>query len=311
LEFANPVYGYDGFDHDPPVVRDDQATGNNLSFSVQDEIRLMDDRVIIVGGVRYDDYEVGGFDFRSGTARDPGAGDNVSYKFGAIYKPQEDSSIYYNYSETFEPDFSRNPDGTGFLPQVGAIHEVGVKASLFDAKINLGVAGYTQDIKNVKALHPDPDLAEQGFRVQSDVQTVDGIEVEAHLNPTDNWRLYFSSSWISVTHPDDLIQRTQPKETYAFFTRYTFEDETPLQGLQIGGGIHYSGQRPGDSGNSFFLPSFWSADVVVRYQLNPKTVFTLNVNNVTDERFLNRSINRNQILNNLPRSIRFKITYTW
>lgn len=311
LEFANPVYGFDGFDHNPTVTRDLQSTGNNFSISLQDEMRFWEDRAILVGGVRYDDFETGGFDHRTGTEIDPGTGDHVSFKFGAIGKWQENSSIYYNFSETFEPDFSRNPDGAGFKPQVGKIHEVGIKGSLLEAKINLGVAAYTQVIENIKALHPDPLLAEQGFRVQSEEQTVDGIEIEAHLNPTDNWRLYFSSAWISVTHPDDLIQRTQPKETYAFFTRYAFENDSPLSGLQIGGGVHYSGGRPGDSGNSFFLPSFWSADVVFRYRLNPNTVFTLNVNNVTDERFINRSINRNQLLNNLPRSIRFKVTYTW
>ena len=311
LELANPVYGFDGFDHNPRVTRDIQSTGNNFSVSLQDEMRFLEDRFIVVGGVRYDDFETGGFNHVSGKASDPGVGDHVSFKFGAIHKWREDSSVYYNFSETFEPDFSRNPDGTGFKPQVGKIHEVGIKASLLNERINLGVAGYTQIIENIKALHPDPLLAEQGFRVQSEEQTVDGIEVEAHLNPTDNWRLYFSSAWISVTHPDDLIQRTQPKETYAFFTRYGFEDGGALSGLQIGGGLYYSGARPGDSGNSFFLPSFWSADVMMRYQVNPRTVLTLNVNNVTDERFINRSINRNQLLNNLPRSIRLKVVYTW
>ena len=50
---------------------------------------------------------------------------------------------------------------------------------------------------------------------------------------------------------------------------------------------------------------------MVSYRLNEHTKFTLNVTNVANARYFNRGINRNIIIVNDPRFVKFKATYTW
>ena len=64
--------------------------------------------------------------------------------------------------------------------------------------------------------------------------------------------------------------------------------------LRVGARARYSGRRPGDSANSFWLPSFTVADVFATYDtaiMDRKVRFQFNVKNLTDKTYYTSSVN--------------------
>jgi iron complex outermembrane receptor protein len=64
--------------------------------------------------------------------------------------------------------------------------------------------------------------------------------------------------------------------------------------LRIGGGPHYVGRRAGDSANSFFLPSYVTADAFVTYDTRlagHKLGLQFNVKNLFDKTYYPSSVN--------------------
>ena len=61
--------------------------------------------------------------------------DGVTQKWAAVYRPRNDLTLYYNFSETFQPT-STNIGGV-VLPNVESTnHEVGVKVALPDGRFS-------------------------------------------------------------------------------------------------------------------------------------------------------------------------------
>ena len=297
-------------DGDPFLSRNRQTENDTFNISFQDEIKMFDERLIVVGGARYDSFDRRFDDFLRVGEETADSGDQWTYKAGVVGKIRDDISIYFNFAQTFSPNFSFQPDGTPLKPLIGDVNEIGIKTALWEGAVNLQLAFYDLVDKNISGPHPNPDLSAAGWRAQSDHRSMEGVEIDMNLVLFNNWRIMTSGHFISVDQSDNRVQRSWPKQKYGFFTRYDFTSG-PLDGLQIGGGGFYTGSIPGDGGNSFFYGRYWHFDALVRYRLNEHTSFTLNVTNVANERYFNRGINRNIIIVNDPRFVKFKATYTW
>ena len=65
--------------------------------------------------------------------------------------------------------------------------------------------------------------------------------------------------------------------------------------LRVGGDAHYVGARPGDSANSFTLPSYTVADLFATYETklgSRHLTFQLNVKNLFNKTYYPSSVNR-------------------
>jgi catecholate siderophore receptor len=71
------------------------------SFYIQDQIEVTDNLIVLLGG-RYDKFDIKVDDIKkdSSAAR---VDTEFSPRFGLIYKPQNNVSLYYSYSESFAP----------------------------------------------------------------------------------------------------------------------------------------------------------------------------------------------------------------
>ena len=67
------------------------------------------------------------------------------------------------------------------------------------------------------------------------------------------------------------------------------------------------GRRPGDTGNTFWLPAYNSYDAFVNYTWN-KYTFNLRVDNLEDEYYLHSAINRNIINAGPPRGATLRVS---
>jgi len=310
LDVLDPVYGYVGPVDPIPWRTNRKSQGSSWSVSAQDHMKFFEGQFHVVLGARYDDYESQTINHITGTPvpSDKDSGSETTYKAGLIYKFNEDMSIYYNYAETFEPNFSLQPDDTGFLPEEGVINEIGFKSAMNDGRFTMTVSVYDLQLQNLTSPHPDPVLASAGWSVQVEKQVTKGVDLDLITMITPQWSLMFGGSKLDIELPGtDRLPRNTPEETAYIWTRYSF-NEGAVNGLAIGGGVNYQGSSPEANDNYYFFDSYYSIDLFAQYTYE-KFNFALNVTNVTDEWYLARGVNRNTLWAGPERQVRLTVRY--
>lgn len=225
----------------------------------------------------------------------------VSWKFGAVYKPAANGSVYASVSNAYLP-----PAGNNFTlattansanrpdldPQEGRNIELGTKWDLLDGKLAATAAIYRSE--NKKELVSDgaasPTYAQIGKR------RVDGAELGlvGQLMPalTVSAGLSYMDSEIvrgvpagSSTNQGGVIVFT-PKWTFSSWASY----KLPM-GLTIGGGARYVDTMARSSNltttsNLLETPDYWVVDAMVGYELSKNLSLQLNVYNLFDREYI-------------------------
>jgi len=291
----------------PFTLRDNRQKANSWSVSIQDNIRMFDGRFRIVGGVRYDTFDTQTQNLLNDEIEPENRGDDFTFKAGPMFEVFDGLDVYFNWAQTFTPNFTTQPDGTPLKNQEGIIKELGLKLTLFGGRLNGNIAIFDLEETNLTQLDPDPIRASEGYRVQTALNEVKGIDFDITAQLIENWDLLLSGSALDIDSDNGRIGRGIHSESAAFFTRYKFT-EGAFSGLTIGGGLNYQGSKPMDSGNTVFADSTAIGDVFARYSWRNYT-FSLNVSNVTDKWFMEHGVTRNIIFAGPRRLIKFKVNY--
>lgn len=306
IDIYEPNYSQSAFIN-PRVDRLLTNRNSQFSLSSQDNIKAFSGRLQLVGGVRYDSYTTQSDNRLTGVDGKNNRGHQTTYKGGVILEVYRDLNVYYNYSETFTPVFGTQPDGTSFNNRDGVINEIGVKTSLNEGRINGTVSFFKMELTNILANDPDPVRASQGWRVESDYNRVEGVELDLSFNLTSQWELMVSASKLSVDQPNGLAPRGIPERTAAFWTRYAFPTGR-LQGLAIGGGVNWIDKKPLETGNNYWAEAVATADVFANYTWRQYR-FALNISNLTDEWYLQRAVNSAIMFQGPRRLIKASVRY--
>ncbi|MEM8988299.1 MAG: TonB-dependent receptor [Pseudomonadota bacterium] len=292
----------------------------------------------ITGGVRYDTIE-------ASSDNDSLEVDDVTYNVGALVNVFEDVGIvdtfnvYANYATSFFPTFGQTGQlvngvevpGEILDPETGEQVEVGVKTELLDGELLLTLAGFKIERANVDV--DDPTFG-GSFSLPAGSQESKGFEAEIVGRLTPNWRVFFAYAFLDTENTDvgpggdPLVlgrpMANVPENSASFYTNYLFEGNF-LDGLQIGGGLVYRGER---AGNDFIRTDFSNeigdegffdlpADTVVnldaRYQIKENIKVSLNVTNVFDELGFDSSFswNGSGIKPIPPREVFLGLTVDW
>lgn len=308
LDILAPVYGYVG-PVNPVLNMRTYGEGESRSISFQDQAKLLEDRLHLVAGARFDWFNSRTDNRLTGVRGSQNKGDNWTYKGGVVFKPIKPVSLFYNYAETFSPNFGANPDGTTFRSQIGEINEVGVKTALRDGRINATLAYYDLVLLNILTADPDPTRASAGWRVQNARQETKGFEADLSLILTPNWELMLSGAAMDISLPSGLLPDNAPEKTASAWTRYKFT-AGPLKGLALGGGWTWHDEAAADAGNLVFFDAFSTIDVFAQYSWK-KYKFALNVSNLADEWYLARGINRNIFFAGPERLVKLRVSYAF
>ncbi len=308
LALFNPVYNYTALVN-PRLTANTNSQGVSQSLSFHDHARFLGEKLQLVGGARWDKYRSHADNLLTGVKGARNRGDTWTYKAGAVWKPVRTLSVFYNYAETFTPNFGSNPDGSTFVPSYGVVNEIGVKTSLREGRITATVSVFDLELKNIIGGHPDPTLASAGWRVQHTKQETKGLEADVILGIVRGWDLSLAVSTLDMELPGGLLPRNAPEQTASAWTRYKFHGGA-LKGVVIGGGWNRKGRSPAEAGNTLFFPGFSTFDAFAQYHWG-KYRFSLNVSNVGDKWYLSRGINRNIFWSGPERLIKFRASYTF
>ncbi|ESA35145.1 hypothetical protein N836_13180 [Leptolyngbya sp. Heron Island J] len=302
LDILNP--NYDGLTVRPAVFPENTSVTDRESYGIylQDQIAFSPQWKLLIGG-RYDWIsEDAGIitpaNMRSTQSQSDGA---FSPRVGLVYQPNDDVSLYTSYSRSFNSVSGRNPDGSPFEPTRGTQYEVGVKADFLDGRLSTTLAAYNLTRTNVLAPNPDLALALQGFQVQVGEQRSRGIELDIAGKISPGWNIIASYALTDtkVTADSPLLNNegnsfaNVPEHQASLWTTYEIQ-EGDLQGLGVGLGLFYVGERQGDLANSFQVDDYLRTDAALFYRKDSLNT-AINIRNLFDVDYVGSINNGNRL----------------
>lgn len=130
-----------------------------------------------------------------------------SYRFGAVFKPAPNVSLYAAYANSQTPGSATVRAGCGTIAAPGAAdpcavapekarsYEIGAKADLFDRRLQLTAAVFRNERSNFRVPSNDPGLP-SGLQVLDGRSRVDGIALGAAGNVTPQWTLFANYTYL-------------------------------------------------------------------------------------------------------------------
>jgi len=300
----NPVYGLIG--PGTTVSNPDSAQTDKLgqwSLFFQDTLHLTE-RFALVGGVRYMDYDQTAGKGKPFVTNTNVSADAVLPIGGAILKLTDELSLYASYSQSLKPNSTIAPLsngggvvlGSNIAPEEGTQYETGLK---FDLNKRLSGTLAVYDIEKQNVLVSQLNTA-SGLNVYTAAGKVRsrGVELDVTGRLSDNWSMIGSYGYTDARVTQDLTYAGKQLQnvamnTASLFVVYDFGTALPGQ-LRVGGGPRYVGDRPGDSLNTFVLPSYVVADIFATYETkyqNFPVIYQFNIKNLFDTVYYPSAVN--------------------
>ena len=260
------------------------------SVYVQDEIQLSE-KFIAVLGARYDEFDIEVDNVKSADVRSR-KDDEVSPRAGLIYKPQENTSIYLSYSESFLPrsgeQFANiNGDKNQLDPDTFENLELGIKWNVNEA-LSLSASLFEIDKKSPQVADSDPSTLDV---IES---SIEGFEVQIQGQLNAKWSInasygYLDGEQVNRSGSTGLRPRELPENTISLWTSYQL---TPKFGLGLG--ASYQDESFINNSNSATLPSYTRIDAAAYYEVSEDVLLQLHVENVSDRVYFPNSHSTHQ-----------------
>ncbi|MFB2772368.1 TonB-dependent siderophore receptor [Pelatocladus sp. BLCC-F211] len=281
IDIFNPIYRQPRGVLSPEISN--TTVTNSLGIYIQDQISLTDNLKVLLGG-RFDAFDQKSEDFSADT--ESNLSDSAfSPRLGIVYQPIPAISLYASYINSFTPGSGVFLFGGGLdnsvEPERGRQYEVGIKADLND-RLSATLAFY--DLTRTNVLTEDPD--NPGFQIQTGEQNSQGIELNLAGEILPGWNFIAGYAYTDARitkdntyDPGNQLPNT-PYHSFNLWTTYEIQ-KGDLQGIGFGLGLFFAGDRAGDLGNTYDLPSYLRTDAAIFYNRDTFR-FALNFKNLFD-----------------------------
>ncbi|MGN8142430.1 TonB-dependent siderophore receptor [Pseudomonas sp. 22105] len=307
IDIYNPVYGQpkpngarsgtDFFEH-----------VESHALNLQDQI-VFSEKLRGMIGARFEHFEQTIDDHsRNTTSRQ--THDALTQRAGLLYQLTPDTGLFANASTSFKPNNGLDAAGKSFDPEEGVGYEIGIKNELFDERLSSTLAFFHIDKENVLALDPGTDTSRAMGKARSR-----GFDLQVTGQVTDAVRVIGAFAWIDaeVTKGDAAIPAGSrilgvAKRSGSVLGVYEFQDGR-LRGSDIGAAFTYVGDRSGESGSDFELPAYHTVDLLAHYKASDTVTLGLNLNNLFDEKYYERSYSSYWVNPGEPRNFTVSLTF--
>ncbi len=168
-----------------------------------------------------------------------------------------------------------------------------MKLDLLDGRLGMTLAAFHLKKKNVLTA----DLSNPGYQQTAGEARSQGFDLQFSGQLTEQLRLIGAYAYIDaeVTKDENIARGSRllnvPKHSGSLMGVYEFR-EGWLHGADAGAAVNYVGERAGDSSDSGFeLPAYTTVDLLAHYPLASNATLGVNVNNLFDRRYYERSYN--------------------
>jgi catecholate siderophore receptor len=244
------------------------------------------------GGLRWDRFDADGI---TTTGAPVSRVDRMlSGRAGVVFHPLPQGSIYASYATALNPSLeglSYNTATTVLDPEKTYTVEAGSKWDFFQGRMLVTGAIFRVDKTNART----PGLPGEPPQVLDGQQRVNGVELSVTGNLSKGWQvlagytLLDSETVASNVAPTNGISEVgkelvnTPKNSFNAWSTYRFAN-----GFHFGGGVRFVGKRYGNTINTRFVDSYWTADVMAAYPLSSHVDLKLNLYNLTDTYYFDR-----------------------
>lgn len=206
-----------------------------------------------------------------------------SPKVGLIFQPDNKTSFFASYSNSFTPNTGLTPEGNVVKPSIITQYEAGFKREFIKEKLNMNFTIYS--IVNDNFVQTAPFVnglpnTNTNYKIQSGETVSKGFEFDFSAYPLKGWTMMagFSYNDMRFTKTEagvgnfvegDRLTRT-PYQTANFSTFYKIPNGK-LKGVTFGAMAFYMGSRLGGWNNDYILQS---GNLVVRDRVIPLSDYT-------------------------------------
>ena len=305
LDIYNPVYGQPK----PAIVNPNDFFERTEShaLNLQDQIAFTE-RLRGLVGVRLERVEQIALN-RSTRVSNTQQKDVATPRIGLLYQLTPAVGVFANASTSFKPN-AIGTRGQVYKPEKGIGYETGLKLDLFDSRIGATLALFHIDKENVITTDALGDSIAAG-KARSQ-----GLDLQFSGQMTDAVRVIGAYAYIDaeVTKGDAALPKGSdllgvPRHSGSLMAVYEFQDGA-LRGSDFGAAANYVGERSGQAGSSFRLPSYSTVDLLAHYKASEQLSFGLNLNNLFDRKYYERGYNAAWNLPGDPRNLSLSLTYS-
>ncbi|MHA7816292.1 MAG: TonB-dependent receptor [Pseudohaliea sp.] len=312
IPFSDPLV-IPAFDY-ANTVRDRDSRVRFTSVYLQDQLAVTEQFKVLLG-LRYDRFDIDVLDRIEQADGDAVDGDfnrvdeEVTPRFGLIYKPADNVSLYASYSETFLP-----LSGEQFLtldltsestkPQFFENRELGLK---WDLKPSLALTAAVFELERESFTSVDPQNPEQVILVEG--SETRGVELQLTGALTERWAITTGYSYLDGevqradgTGNDGNRTRQTPEHMFSIWNSYQVTDR-----LRLGLGATYQDSFFIQEDNSVEVPSYTRLDAAAYYRLSDSMRLQLNVENLLDEDYFPDAHSNTNITTGRPLNARLTL----
>jgi catecholate siderophore receptor len=246
----------------------------------------------LTGGLRWDrfslDYE--SIDAVGAVTPFTRTDEMLSWRAGIVLKPRPNGSVYAGASTSLNPSaegLSLSASTVTLPPEKSRSYELGTKWDLFENRLSVNAALFRTSKDNART--PGVNAGDPPTVLDGE-QRVDGLDLGAAGRITSRWNVLggytYMDSEIEQSNTAAEVGRefgNTPRHSFSLWTSYRTR-----QGLELGGGVRYVGDRFTNNTNTRTAPRYWLIDGMAAYGINQNLTLRLNLNNLADERYIDR-----------------------
>jgi iron complex outermembrane receptor protein len=267
---------------------------NDYAVFFEDVVDLAPSLKLVTGG-RYDRLDLDRQNFNTqGKELSNGFTQNytsANWRVGLVYNVTDYITPYLSWTTGKDPPGTNNiflvnaPEGTFALSSSHQI-EAGLKSRTPD-----GMADMTLSVYDIKKSNLLVQVSQEAQATAS--QTSKGVELSTNFKLTPNWTVsanaaYTDSVYTGFTDPStgssytDVQPANIPRWTGNLWTSVRHIADLPLE---IGGGVRYIGNRPGNTANTLILDKYALFNGYASYEVKPGILVTGRVNNLFNKEY--------------------------
>lgn len=226
---------------------------------------------------------------------------------GLVFELTPETSLYGSYTKIFRPQAEFGADLKTLAPATGDNTEVGIKAELFGKRLNASFAmfkarqdnlaeyAYRDAVNNVN-VYQGIDTRSRGFEAELSGEVVPGVKLSAGYTR------------LSIKDEDgDNVRTFTPRQLLRAAATWQ-----ALADLKLGAKLSWRSGISRDQGGGIVTrqPGFALLDLMAEYRLDKQWTASLNINNVTDRKYLT-SLYWSQSYYAAPRNLSVSLNWTY
>lgn len=287
LSVDNPDYYFVTYQQNPALYNNPQdnvwTTYDATGFFVSERASLWNDRLIMMLGGRYDTVANRVKDYQNNQfiAYDQRA---LTHQAGVTFRLTPTVNVYASHSNTFSPQPQFDVNGNPLPNETGAGWEAGLKFSFPAQRLNVTLATYSIDRRNIATTttvavpNTNPQLYTKDI-ILSGHERAQGGELDFNWQATEELQFIggYGLADAKVLENDDLpyligsSPRRVPKHNVGIASRYEFKG-TELKGLSLTAGFKYYSESIVNQGSGRTISSASSSNPFIN---NPMANGTL------------------------------------